>query len=152
MPGLNPLQLAALAAAVSLLVIPLMSRLAPRLGLVDVPDARKVHRVPVPRVGGWGISLGMLIPLLLWVSSDPLVPWFVIGALILFVFGVWDDARSTGHWTKFLGQILASGALVLGGGLYISSVPFLDGVTLSPAVGKPFTFFALIVSPFSVCN
>ncbi len=59
-----------LAAAVSMLMIPLAVRLAPALGLVDMPDARKVHKAPVPRVGGWGIAIGTLVPLLVLFELD----------------------------------------------------------------------------------
>jgi UDP-GlcNAc:undecaprenyl-phosphate/decaprenyl-phosphate GlcNAc-1-phosphate transferase len=137
------LQLSTLAAALSLLIIPLMWRLAPRLGLVDVPDARKVHKVPVARVGGWGITIGSLIPLLLWVKLDAPLVSFIAGILILFVFGIWDDLRDIGHWTKFFGQLLAAGVVVYYGDLYVARIPFLDD-TLSAAVGKPLTMFALV--------
>lgn len=140
----SPLQLSTLAAAVSLLVIPLMWRLAPRLGLVDLPGPRKVHKVPVPRVGGWGITIGSLVPLLLWLKFDPPLVSFVVGILILFGFGIWDDLRNIGHWSKFLGQLLSAGVVVYYGDLYVARLPFLDGVTLNAAVGKPLTMFALI--------
>jgi UDP-GlcNAc:undecaprenyl-phosphate GlcNAc-1-phosphate transferase len=138
------LQLSTLAAALSLLIIPLMWRLAPRLGLVDLPDARKVHKVPVPRVGGWGITIGSLIPLLLWVKLDPALMSFIVGILILFVFGIWDDLRNIGHWSKFSGQLLAAGVVVYYGNLYVARVPFLDGEVLNAAIGKPLTMFALV--------
>jgi UDP-GlcNAc:undecaprenyl-phosphate GlcNAc-1-phosphate transferase len=139
-----PLQLSTLAAAVSLLIIPLMWRVAPHLGLVDLPDARKIHSTPVPRVGGWGITLGSLIPLLLWLKFDSLLQSFVLAILTLFIFGIWDDRKGIGHWTKFLGQILAAGSVVYYGDLYVSRLPFLDGATLDAAVGKPITMFALV--------
>src|SRR5262245_5970089 len=96
-----------LAVAVSMLIIPLAAKVAPRLGLLDLPDPRKVHAEPVPRIGGWGIAIGMLLPLVLSFELDPLLASFVLGCLVLFLFGVWDDAREIGHWSKFAGQLLA---------------------------------------------
>lgn len=46
---LNPFLVFTLAVAASMLAIPLVSRAAPRFGLLDLPDSRKVHTVPVPR-------------------------------------------------------------------------------------------------------
>lgn len=140
---MNPLFQLTLAVAVSMLVIPLVRSFAPRLGLIDMPDARKVHSVPIPRVGGWGITLGSLLPIALVYRLDPLVQSFLVGSLILFVFGVWDDARSIGHWTKFLGQIAAAGAVVYYGDLWVSRLPFIDSA-IPAAFGKPFTMFALV--------
>lgn len=140
---MNPFVVFSVAVAASMLVISLAWRLAPRLGLVDVPNARKVHTTPVPRIGGWGITIAVLIPLILSFSPDPLLQSFVIGTLILFVFGVWDDAREIGHWTKFAGQFLAAGTVVYHGDLYVMRLPFVDAA-LSPAIGQPFTLFALV--------
>lgn len=140
---MNPFFELTLAVAVSMLVIPLVRRFAPRLGLVDMPDPRKVHTVPIPRVGGWGITLGTLVPIALVFSPDPLLRSFLIGWSVLFVFGVWDDARTIGHWPKFVGQIAAVGLVVFYGDLWVSRIPFLE-VTLPAAIGKPLTMFALI--------
>jgi UDP-GlcNAc:undecaprenyl-phosphate GlcNAc-1-phosphate transferase len=140
---MNPFFQLTLAVAVSMLVIPLVRRVAPRLGLVDMPDPRKVHKVPIPRVGGWGITLGSLLPLILVLRLDPLAQSFFIGCAILFAFGIWDDARTIGHWPKFIGQLAAVGVVVYYGDLWVSRVPFFDG-TLPADVGKPFTMFALI--------
>src|SRR6516225_2498248 len=85
---MNPFFQLALAVAVSVLVIPLVRQLAPQLGLVDMPDPRKVHTVPIPRVGGWGITLGILLPLVIGFKLDPLLQSFLIGCVILFAFGI----------------------------------------------------------------
>ncbi|HEX4647999.1 MAG TPA: MraY family glycosyltransferase [Steroidobacteraceae bacterium] len=140
---MHPLFQLTLAVAVSMLVIPVVRRWAPRLGLVDMPDERKVHTVPIPRVGGWGITLGALLPIALVHVADPLVQSFLIGCLILFAFGVWDDARSIGHWAKFAGQLAAAGTVVYYGDLWVSHVPFIDNA-IPAAIGKPFTLFALV--------
>ena len=54
--------------AISMVVIPIMARLAPRLGMIDRPDSRKVHTTPIPRVGGGGIVLGALVPIAFSIS------------------------------------------------------------------------------------
>jgi UDP-GlcNAc:undecaprenyl-phosphate GlcNAc-1-phosphate transferase len=33
-------------------LVPIISRIAKKFRLVDMPDPRKVHQIPVPRVGG----------------------------------------------------------------------------------------------------
>lgn len=127
-----------------MLVIPLAVRLAPAMGLIDVPDPRKVHKMPVPRVGGWGIALGALAPLLLLFELDPLLQSFVAGVIVLFLFGVWDDARQLGHWPKFIGQALAVGLVVFHGGLHVSRLPFVPDLAFPQIAGQVFTAFAMI--------
>jgi UDP-GlcNAc:undecaprenyl-phosphate GlcNAc-1-phosphate transferase len=141
---MNGFFLLTLAVALSMMLIPVAQRLAPRLGMVDMPDPRKVHSAPVPRVGGWGITIGSLVPLVLVFQLDPLLQSFAAGGLLLFMFGLWDDARQVNHWVKFVGQFLAVGVVVYYGDLYVSRLPFFDSVVLSPEIGKPFTMFALV--------
>ena len=133
-----------LAVALSMMLIPVAQRLAPKLGMVDMPDPRKVHSAPVPRVGGWGITIGSLVPLVLVFPSDPLLQSFAAGGLILFAFGLWDDAKQISHWIKFVGQLMAAGLVVYHGDLYVTRLPFVDSIVLDPAIGKPFTMFALV--------
>jgi len=133
------------ATVISMAVIPLMVRLAPALGMIDKPDQRKVHTVPVPRVGGVGIVIGSLLPILLWTPTEPWLLAYVSGAAVLLVFGIWDDIRELGHYTKFAGQIVAAVAVVYFGDVYITQLPFitLEGAQVA-AIGKPFTVFAIV--------
>lgn len=131
------------ALAISIALIPIAMRLAPRYGLVDRPDPRKVHAVPIPRAGGIGIVLGALIPLILFATRDAIVGSYVAGAAVLLGFGLWDDARELGHYVKFVGQFIAVLAVVFVGDLYVTQFPFL-AEPLDPAVGKAFTVFAMI--------
>ena len=57
------------ALVLALLITPAVARLGVRLGVVDNPGARKVHRQPIPRIGGlaiylafWGAFLPLLVP------------------------------------------------------------------------------------------
>jgi hypothetical protein len=95
----QPTTLAAIVTAVVLCmaIVPVMIRAAPALGMVDRPDPRKVHRLPVPRVGGIGIVIGALTSLALWLPLDPLSVSYLIGSLVLFAFGAWDDRKELGR-------------------------------------------------------
>ena len=76
------------AIVISAAIIPLMIRWAPRLGMVDIPDPRKVHTSPIPRVGGIGIVIGAIIPVFLWVPLDASLHAYLFGSLVLLAFGV----------------------------------------------------------------
>ena len=121
-----------------------MIRLAPRLGMVDLPDPRKVHAEPVPRVGGVGIVLGALIPLLLWLPLDHSMRAYVFGTLVLFGFGAWDDSHELGHYVKFIGQFVAVMTVVYYGDVYVRQLPFTGIESIPDSVGKPFTVFAMV--------
>lgn len=121
-----------------------MIRLAPRFGMVDKPDPRKVHTEPVPRVGGVGIVFGALIPLLLWLPLSDSMLAYVFGSLVLFVFGAWDDSRELGHYVKFVGQFIAVLMVVYYGNIYVQQLPFMGLESVPSSIGKPFTVFAMV--------
>ena len=129
---------------ISMVIIPVMVRLAPRLGMIDRPDPRKVHAVPIPRVGGVGIVLGALLPVILLLPLDPSLKAYIFGALVLFGFGVMDDCRELGHYVKFIGQFIAVIAVVYYGDVFVTHLPFMGGEPVSAAVGRPFTVFAMV--------
>ena len=141
---MNSLLALVAAMAMSMVLIPLMGRFATRLGLIDRPNERKVHTAPIPRVGGIGIVLGALIAMFFLLPVDRLMQSYLLGAVILFVFGLWDDVSEIGHYPKFLGQLIAVLIVVLYGGLYVVSFPFVPGGEIPPVVGIPFTVFALV--------
>ena len=132
------------ALVVSMSIIPIMVRLAPRLGMMDRPDPRKVHATPIPRVGGVGIVLGALVPIAMWLPLDALSGAYLFGALVLLVFGVWDDVCELGHYVKFIGQFIAVAAVVYYGDLYVTHFPFMGLEMISDSIGRPFTVFAMM--------
>lgn len=140
---MNYLFLIAASTMISLAIIPLMVRAAPRLGMMDEPDPRKVHVAPVPRVGGWGIIIGALLPVIIIAPLDNLVQTYIFGCIVLLLFGALDDHREMGHYTKFIGQIIAVIPVVTYGDLWVSHIPIVDW-ELPALIGKPFTAIALI--------
>jgi len=132
------------AMAISMVVLPLMVRLSPYIGMMDQPDARKVHSIPIARVGGIGIVLGALVPLLIWTPMSDLLHVYLIASMVLFGFGALDDQRELGHYVKFIGQFIAVGIVVFYGGLSIEQIPFVAPEYFPPSIALPFTFFAMV--------
>ncbi|TVS00091.1 MAG: undecaprenyl/decaprenyl-phosphate alpha-N-acetylglucosaminyl 1-phosphate transferase [Rhodospirillales bacterium] len=108
---------------VSLVMIPPLMSLSRRVGLVDVPNARKVHMVDVPLCGGIAIAIGTLLPLLMWGPLDRTIASYIVGAAVIIVLGIWDDAKPLNYRWKFAGQLIAVGC-VMYGGVVFNHLPF----------------------------
>lgn len=132
------------ALVISMVLIPLMVHFAPHIGMVDLPDERKVHAKPIPRVGGFGIVLGALLPVVLLLPLEQPLLAYVAGALVLFVFGALDDSLELGHYVKFIGQFVAVIIIVYIGDVYVTRLPFLGVEAVSESIGRPFTVFAMV--------
>ncbi len=141
---MNSLLALVAAMAISMVLIPIMARFAPRLGLIDNPNDRKLHAVPIPRVGGIGIVVGALVTILFLIPMDTQIQAYVLGAAVLFVFGLWDDISEIGYYPKFLGQFVAVFVVVVYGDVYVVTFPFIPGGEIPPVIGVPFTFVALV--------
>lgn len=116
---------------VTMVLVPPFMRLAGPLRLLDVPDARKIHTQLVPRCGGLAIASGILIPIMMWLPKDAAMTAVLTGALVVFIFGVWDDIKDLDFRVKLLGQVAAV-AIVIHGGVVIEHYPFcgLDPVSI----------------------
>ena len=104
------------AAVVSFAATPLVKKLAVSVGAVDVPkDNRRMHKVPIPRLGGLAIFIAFVVSVLLFAHLNREMCGILIGSLIIVILGVLDDIYSLRALPKFLVQILAAVVVVLHG-------------------------------------
>ncbi len=108
-----------IAAAAAVLLTPSVIRLAFRTGALDTPDPRKVHKKPIPRIGGLAIYAAFMISMLLLLETSEIPEEMVQGLIGLFVggslivaLGLWDDYVSLPAKVKLLGQIVCAGTAV----------------------------------------
>jgi UDP-GlcNAc:undecaprenyl-phosphate/decaprenyl-phosphate GlcNAc-1-phosphate transferase len=132
------------ALAITTASTPLLLRLAPRIGLTDLPGHRKVHTRAVPRVGGIAMAAGILIPTALMPQLTAPVLGLLAGLLVLLVFGVWDDRVDLDYRLKFLGQFLAVGLCMSIGGVRIESLTLDTTVLLPQGLSWALTFVFLV--------
>jgi UDP-GlcNAc:undecaprenyl-phosphate GlcNAc-1-phosphate transferase len=93
------------AAVIVTLLTPLVIRLAPRIGGVDVPGREgraRVHTGAIPRIGGLAIAVGILVPTLLFVGVDGPLAGIVIGIPVVAAVGLVDDVRGLSAKAKLL--------------------------------------------------
>ncbi len=91
----------------SLAFLPRLARIASVIGLVDIPDKRKVHWGPKPLVGGLGMMMAVAVSCLLFVPLANL-RGFYAGLVLLIIVGFLDDFKELQHRAKFVAQILAA--------------------------------------------
>ena len=141
-----------LAAVTALLATPLVMMLASRTGALDMPDARKVHKKPIPRIGGIGIYAAFIISMVLvrmFAELTGELLWGVSGLILsgtlIMLVGIIDDYKNLPAKLKLLGQIFAAAVLVLGFDVRIDFItdPFGDYIYLE-WFAVPATIFWLV--------
>ncbi|MFD1204727.1 MULTISPECIES: MraY family glycosyltransferase [Sporosarcina] len=116
----------AVAFAASIILTPLVMKLAFRIGAVDRPNYRKVHATIMPRMGGMAIFGAFMIGYLVLRPSDEHAVGILIGAVIIILTGFLDDMLEITAKAKLAGQLVAAGVAVTWGGLQIDfiNLPF----------------------------
>lgn len=126
--------------------------------LYDLPDSRKVHKTPVPRIGGAIFLPSVIITMSFVITAcSQLLPEFknmqtgtvpehfisyFSGAIILMLIGLYDDIWQTSYKLKFLAQVISASLLCISGlwignlnGLFtLHEIPFWIGIPLSVVV------------------
>ena len=148
------------AVSLGMVIIPRILVISHKKRLYDVPDARKVHTMPVPRLGGLSFFPVILMSMFLvigfrlyfWdmdtssLSFNMLYEYLFlfVGMTLLYLVGVCDDLVGVGYRYKFAVQIAAALLLVLSGN-WFDSLGGLFGIYTVPALlGVPVTVFAVV--------
>lgn len=126
--------------AVTLILTPIVRRLALSFNILTPLRARDIHAYPIPRLGGLAMTGGILVTLIVGYSIPYLRPiyesspalWSVgIGAVAITLLGVIDDIWDLDWFTKLTGQMLIAGGMAIGG-VQLINIPIF-GVTVGSA-------------------
>jgi len=142
-----------LAFGITFFITPLVKKIAFRLKALDLPNERKVHTTPIPRLGGVGIYLGFWIAVGTAVFAASFWGIFIdltmllgvfLASTILLVVGIVDDIRSLAPTTKLIWQIVAA-LIVIYFGVEINFItnPF-NGIWLLGVFAVPLTLLWLV--------
>lgn len=125
-------------------LIPPLRMVAQRFHVMDVPGGRKVHEHPVPRIGGLAFAIGACASIAWWGAKDATTLSVLVGCLIIVGFGVWDDRVDLGYRTKLVGQLLGALAVVFGGNIWFTALPFSPDTEAPAWAGMLLTIVFLI--------
>ena len=126
------------------LIMPFIKKIAIHVDALDKPDERKVHKVPIPRLGGLGVYIGFLVGYMLFGEATPIMNSILIGSFLIIITGVIDDIKPLKPLTKFIGQLGAALVVVLYGGLIIKDISAF-GIYLNFGIfAYPLTIFFIL--------
>ncbi len=142
------------------LLVPLVKRVAPSLGLVDKPSDRRIHKTAVPRCGGIAVFIATHLALAVvffgpWrnlAGSIELKDWAVLfgASLALLLIGLADDRFGMRAWFKLLGQLLVALAM------YFSGFTFGDFLNMPLPflldLGATLFWFILLINAFNLID
>ena len=135
----------AIAFIITFYAIPVIIRVADIKKLYDEPDERKIHKSPIPSLGGLGIYAGFLLAILLATPEQTSeLQFYIAASFVIFFLGLKDDILVLSPIKKFLGQLLAAFIIIYKGGVQITSMHGFLGIHQLPE------FFSLALTYFTV--
>ena len=100
---------------ISFIITPLVRKFAFKIGALDIPkDERRVHKEPMPLIGGIAIYIGVVVSCLMFLSMDKTLISILIGGTIILISGIIDDLKGLSPKKKMLFQLLAGLVLIIG--------------------------------------
>lgn len=109
----------------SLILVPIIKKIAIHINAMDVPNERKIHKVPMPRLGGLAIYLAFLLGYMLYGEISTQMLSILIGGFLLILVGIFDDIKPIKARYKLIVQIVAAAIVVLYGDLSFTEVSLL---------------------------
>src|SRR3954451_9283626 len=136
---------ALLALVIVVLLTPAVGGMARLLGVVDRPEARRLNRWPIPRLGGIALFFGIFVPALAFLDLNQETRGLLLGAAVATTVGAIDDFRGLRWWEKFGGQIAAA-IIPVSAGIWVHrfTFPVLGVHELPEWVGMPLSVLWIV--------
>jgi UDP-GlcNAc:undecaprenyl-phosphate GlcNAc-1-phosphate transferase len=109
----------------SLLLVPIVKKIAIHVNAMDMPNERKVHKVPMPRMGGLAIFLSFMLGYMLYARESTMMLSVLIGSFLIVICGMLDDISPIRARYKFIIQIVAASAVCIYGNLTLDYISLL---------------------------
>ena len=135
----------------SVLLVWLMRKVAMYLEVYDIPNERKVHKTPVPLLGGVGIFLTFLLGYIFFCEPSDIMSSILIASFLILLLGIFDDIKPIPAKYKFVVQILIAAIVVFYGNLKLDEASFL-GLHIKLGMFSPFITIIMIVGIINAIN
>lgn len=133
----------------SVFFVYMMKKVAIFLKVLDVPnDKRKIHKEPIPLLGGLGIFFAFLLGYMLFAPKDNLMLSILISSFLIMLLGLFDDMTKSEtpmpNKYKILVQLVVAAIVVFYGGLVLNQAKIF-GLTLKFGIfAKPITMLIIV--------
>ena len=134
-----------------LCIVPFIKKIAIHVGALDIPNERKVHKKPMPRLGGLAIFFGFLLGYMIYGTHSSQMNSILIGSFIIILTGVMDDIKPLKPSVKFIGQLIAASILVFYGNFLMKEISAF-GIAIDFGIFSPFLTIFFILGCINCMN
>lgn len=136
---------------VSLVLVPVCKKIAIHINAMDIPNKRKIHTKPMPRLGGLAIFISFLICYMIFGQMTTQMLSITIASFIIILFGIIDDINPLKARYKLIGQLIASLIIVFYGKIILDDV-YIFNYYINFGRLSPYITILFIISCINAIN
>lgn len=137
---------------VSFILTFLSKKIARHIGALDIPNERKVHKVPMPRLGGLAIYAAFLFGYVIYGELTVQMLSILMASFLLILLGLVDDIKPLRAKHKFLVHIIVASIVVFYGRLYFENISIFGWNIVFPTLLGKILSVLFIVSAINAIN
>lgn len=118
------LKIVVIVAVFTALLFPMIKWISYHVGALDYPNERKVHKKPMPVMGGLMIYLGFLFGYMLFAPQSTQMLAILIASFIVVITGILDVIKPLRAREKLVGQVVAALIIVFYGKILLNDISF----------------------------
>lgn len=128
---------------ISLLLVPFIMAAGSKLKIIAKKNSRTIHNKEMVRIGGYAIYLASIIGIAVFLKTDSQINSILIGSLLIFIVGLYDDIHNLSAKVKLIGEIAAAMIVIIGGNIYLKGFDFLP-TNISAIISLIITIFWIV--------
>jgi len=133
----------------SIILVPIMKKVAFHIGAIDYPNKRRLNKIPMPTIGGIAVFLSFIFGYMIYGQGNDDIVSILIASFIILLVGLVDDIKPISAKYQLIGQTLAVATIVLHGHITIDNFTFL-GINL--VFPEPLNYLVTIIFMLGIIN
>lgn len=133
----------------SLIVTPIVEKIARHVKALDYPNERRLNKVPMPTLGGLAIFFSFMLGYMLYARSSVQMLSILMGSFLLIFMGMMDDINPLKTRYQLLVQVIAASIVVFYGQITLDYVSVLG---MNFTFSYPWNYMITIVLIVSIIN
>ena len=133
----------------AVILMPIIKKVALHVNAMDYPNERKVHKKPMPRLGGVGIFLAFLVGYMLFANGSVRMLSILIASFVIVLMGIFDDISPIKARYKLIVQVIAACITTFYGNIVLNNISFF---VFNLTFVEPINYIVTIIVIVAITN
>lgn len=147
--GHNPFTIILITGLISLILVPIVKKIALHVNALDQPNKRRINRIAIPTQGSLAILIAFTVGCMLYTNPNYQINAILIGSFLLIIMGLIDGINPLKARYQLITQLVVAAIVVFYGRIYLTDISFLG---LAFVIPNPWNYCATILFIVGIMN